>query len=272
MTWTLIEPFAGSAAFTFHMLAAPSPLVPYQGNKWKLRHMLAPIAMDLGFQRWPSRVVLNDLGPWAVTLDVLTHHDRRQLMIRHVGRMAAEDPREVFDRLQGAQVPESPVLYAAEHLVLERIAFSGKAVGEIDARWRSPGFNATSAYGTEATSRFRAINPQIPALLKRLKQWRIVPADIQVKRQDARELHQDIDVRGPTLVYLDPHYEGTTGYPHGTAGTMEGSLAEAHAWAAKGAHVILSERKGTVHLPAMGNDGSPFRIRRTEGLTILGPK
>src|SRR5690606_2116007 len=131
----------GSAAFTLHLLGARRAILPYQGSKWRFRKELEAIAEELGFVGPPDRVVLTDPGPWGRVMGVLLRRSARQHLIEELERLAAMDASAVFERLQGAPVPEADSAFAAEFLFLQRLSFSGKAVGTRRGCWASPGFN-----------------------------------------------------------------------------------------------------------------------------------
>ena len=271
--WTLVEPCAGSAALSLHLLGARRSLLPYQGSKWRFRHSLAARAAELGFAGRPARVVLTDPGPWGDTLGVVLAAAARQALIEVLGAWCEEDARTVYERIHGRPVAEAPVQAAAEHLFLQRLAFSGKAVGVRGGRWASPGFNTSSAYGLPSTDRFGAVKPMMPSLVRVLAGYGAqldARVAVQVRRESARA------PAGPcarTLVYLDPPYAGSTAYPNGQMGQGE-VQALAEAWRSAGAAVIVSEQRGVPlaswareRLYRGRNDTSPFRGKQEEWVT-----
>lgn len=219
-------------------------------------------------------MVLNDAGPWGTTWSALMGPDRHRTIAELVS-LARKDPRTVHETLAYACTPDVPWLYAAQHLFLQRTTFSGKAVGDAGGIWRSPGFSKTTGYGTPSTERFGAVKPQVPGLVRRLRAfpWWALHGD--TRRGDAGEL--DIP-SGRVLVYLDPPYEQTTGYP-GVA-MPRGSVVElALSWAATGATVVVSEGGPVPELarsgwytrcmrPPRGHDRSPFKAKGGEWVTV----
>jgi|GEM_PF-4895797 len=276
MSYTLIEPCAGSAAFTLHLLGARSAVLPYQGSKWRFRHCLQDRAERLGFVGRPGRVVLTDPSPWGRTLTVILDRRQLQALVDRLHEVVRDDPSEVFRRLQGAGTPHEDVAYAAEFLFLQRLAFSGKAVGTRNGRWVSPGFNKTSAYGVAATDRFGEVQPMIPSLIRVLEGYvsQLVAADVEVRNERAALPH---GMGESTLVYLDPPYVGSTCYPDGQMPRQQ-VIELAQAWRHAGAAVMVSEQHG-LDLPGWSrsqvysgrNDTSPFRGKQEEWVTFAPP-
>lgn len=273
MPYTLVEPCAGSAAFTLHLLGATRALLPYQGSKWRFRHSLQAQAEALGFHGVPSKVLLTDPGPWGRALRVVLDPSLRRELLEQLRELAAEEPREVYARLHGAAASREVVAFTAEFLFLQRLAFSGKAVGCQGGRWASPGFNPSSAYGIPATDRFGEVKPMVPSLIATLGSYRLRPVEVEV-RQEAAAPPREPQAR--TLVYLDPPYLGSTSYPDG-AMSREQVVELASAWREQGAAVMVSEQHG-VPLPswrreqlyAGRKDTSPFRGKQPEWLTYAG--
>lgn len=273
MSYTLVEPCSGSAAFTLHLLGATRSILPYQGSKWRFRRGLQERAEALGFRGCPARVVLTDPGPWGRTLGVILEPTSRAALIARLQALADEDARTVFERLQGATTATDDVGFASEFLFLQRLSFSGKAVGTREGCWVSPGFNTSSAYGLAATDRFGKVNPMVPSLIKVLESYhsRLAPvtADVQCIPAAAPTA-----LDGPTLVYLDPPYIGSTAYPDGQM-DRDAVVALAEAWAGLGAAVMISEQHGLPllfwqreRLSRGRDDTSPFRGKQQEWLTF----
>jgi hypothetical protein len=272
MSYTLVETCCASSAFTLYLLGARKSLMPYQGSKWKLRRPLAQQAERLGFSGPPSHVVLTDPGPWGGAIGVVLDREKRAQLIDRLRWLETFDPFRVYASFHGAPVPEDDeVTFATQFLFLQRLAFSGKAVGIKNERWSSPGFNKTNAYGTPETDRFGAVQPMIPSLIRTLESYAgLVEVDVTSSRASARPLTH---VTGPTLVYIDPPYDKATGYPNGTMGRAE-VVSLAQACQEVGAAVMISEQCGLdipgwnrVELtPEKGHDSS-FRGKQAEWLT-----
>lgn len=271
--YTLVESCAGSAALTFFLLGARRALVPYQGNKWRVRKELARCVQRLGFEGPPARVLLTDPGPWGRVLDAVLHLESREEVIEMLQYYAREDPRAIYDGLHGSPPSEEDTYFSAEFLFLQRLAFSGKAVGVRDGKWASPGFNRTSAYGKAATEKFSKINPMVPSMIATLESYNndLVPCEVEVRQEcaGARPLH----VSGPTVEYLDPPYRGLTGYPNGSMTRQEvQDLAVRRR--NEGAAVIVSEQediglgweRSCIH--GGRRDSSPFRGQQEEWVSL----
>lgn len=267
MSYCLTEPCCGSAALTLHMLGAKRPLMPYQGSKWSLREPLAQIMAEHGFTGAPANVRPNDAGPWGMVMPLLMYPWARQLVIQMLADMADMDPLERFNCYQGATVPVDQIRFAAEFLWLQRLAFSGKAVGIAHGRWVSPGFNRTSAYGVPATPRFGAVKPMIPSLVATLRSYDFSP------RAEISAL--------PRVVYLDPPYQGTTPYPNGHMSREDVVFQAQRFKATPGVELVMvSEATPVGALVEQGWrtrcirgprawDGSPFKGKQEEWVTYL---
>ena len=275
---TLVEPCAGSAALTMHLLGARRAILPYQGGKWRYRHALADLLASFGLGR-PQRVVLADPSPWGIALEILLDPRSRQDLILLLRGIAKREPSEVFVSLQNAPIPEDPLLYTAQFLFLQRLSHSGKAVGVKNGKWSSPGFNRSSAYGLEGTERFGAVRPMVPCLVRVLEGYDselVQDIDLQVLQRDCF-YRPDF---GPNVtVYIDPPYQGTTPYPHGTL-TRQDVVTLALRWSGGAeTNVVVSEatpipelvERGwqTLRLRAGRTDTSPFKGKQEEWVTYL---
>lgn len=273
----LVEPCAGSAALTLFLMGAKRQVVPYQGSKWKLRRDivgLLPPTEPL------ESIWLNDPGPWGPTWFMLYHH--KDWVISVLQKYEEEDPKTVYDRLQGQTTPStgSPA-FAAQFLFLQRLSHSGKAVGLRGPRgggylqWNSPGFNKTSAYGTPATfhpdgsHKFGEVKPMIPSLIRVLEKadWKW-PDKVRFTWMCASEM----DIEEDSTVYFDPPYAGTTGYPGFHLGRQQvKDLSQK--WLEQGAtsiHISEAEPLGPMAVclsDVRKDDGSPFKSKGAEWLT-----
>jgi len=277
----LVELCCGSAALTMHLMGSKRQVVPYHGSKWKVRRELESFLSSSGFTDLQT-IMLNDIGPWGRTWRALVSSQMRSDVSGRLSAMHRDyDARELYDRLQGQRVPSDVVQYAAEHLFLQRISVSGKAVGTSDGRWKSPGFNKTSAYGCPPTDRFGAIKPMIPSLIGVLDSmddldW---PNEISVHQAQAYEV--DVLPRRieSSVIYIDPPYQSTTCYPNGNI-DRSSLIALAKWWFEAGAAVIVSESEPlqplvdegwrAVCLRGTSSDNKPFQSKSAEWITSSG--
>ena len=276
----LIEPCAGSAALTMHMLGARRALMPYQGHKWRVRRQLAYLVEDMVGSGPPTDIVLTDPAPWGTAMGVILDRGKRREVVEILCEYEDQDPRDVYDDLHNVQVPISDVVFTAEFLFLQRLAFSCKAVGSVGGMWKSPGFNKSSAYGTAATEKFKVIYPMIPSLIRTLLSYDdALREDVVVTSQRARA--QDTipkKLKRRTVVYIDPEYKDTTPYPDGVM-TRQDVVDLALAYKDLGASVIISEGEMIMELMELGwkcqklrvgrNDTSNFRGQHPEWVTFL---
>lgn len=274
--YTLVEPCCGSAALTLHLLGATKPLMPYQGTKWRHRFALEDLLRELGFEGPPAKVELSDVSAWPIALDSVLHPSLRAELIQQLRNMTCQDPKSLFDKLQGVPAPDpqrNRRRLATEFLFLQRLAFSGKAVGMKGGVWKSPGFNGSSAYGLEATERFGKVKPMLPSLIRVLESYELKDVEVEAWVHHA-DPSDSASINGPTVVYIDPAYQGTTGYPDGAISRTE-VLNLAWSWWEAGAGVIVSEAE-PLELPGWKSkrlyegrdDTSPFRGKQEEWVTF----
>ena len=229
----------------------------------------------------PKTLFLGDVGPWGEVWRVLGNARLRAEVIKQLEMYATRDPREVYDTLQGAPfLFSSAVLFTADFLFLQRLAFSGKAVGaSLEAKncWKSAGFNGTSAYGTAKTGRFGQVLPQLPSLIRRLKDldyltWpRVIGGSSRLMGPSSAPLN------APVVLYIDPPYDKGTGYPDGSLPRAE-VVELAKAWEATGVTVLVSEAEPIQELVDLGweaiflrgatADSKPFQSKKEEWLTV----
>ncbi len=246
--WKLVELCAGSAALTYHLLGARGyQITPYQGSKWPVRHLIAEHLAAAGFVGPPATVELVDPSFWGVAHRCILDPRRRARVIAHLRDLDTRDPRDVYDSLHKHEIDPRPEVATAEFLFLQRLAFSGKSVGTKGGRWKSQGFNKSSAYGTAGTDKFHEVKPLVASLVRTLGKLELTPAEHVVRRDVARP---PVGFQFRTVAYIDGPYQGTTPYPDGHMSRAE--LVElAEAWRAAGAYVVISEG-GPVEMPSRG--------------------
>ncbi len=279
--WRYVEPCCGSAAIALALWGARRPLLPYQGSKWRYRRALQDQFLQAGFEGVPGLIELYDVGPWGIVAPTVLNRSARAGVVDQLTLMARLDPRSVYDQLHHHPVPRDSVTYSAQFLFLQRLAYSGKAVGDAGDRWSSPGFNTSSAYGLPGTERFGQVNPMIPSLIRVLQGYDAVSNSeptVVGARCVASVPSERLD--RSTLVYLDPPYQGSTAYPAGDL-DRTGVVAIAEGWHGRGARVVISEagpipalveRGWTAQrLDAGRSDTSPFRGKQEEWITLSPP-
>lgn len=253
MRWALVEGFCGSCALTGYLLGAPDKLVPYQGGKWDLAPDLDALTRQLGFWGQPDEVLLADVNPWGEAVAMVLSN-RAELLARlepyvrfgeHSGGLGAQ---VIFRGLDRQKVPEDRVELCAQLLYLQRMSFGGRAIGLEDGRWSTAGFNKTAGFGRAESDTFGGVRPQGQNLLRTLGQW---PQFSQVSFVCGESPSPRRFPGRRVLVYLDPPYEGTTGYP-GAESSRAVVVALALAWASTGASVIVSEGEAIGELVEAG--------------------
>ncbi len=255
----LIEGCCGSAALTMYLFGIKTPLVTYQGSKWRYRKELAKYINFI-----PDAVELYDVGPWSEVIFALIKDQEK--VLKFLINFSKNDPYQIYQNLHGQQIAQEPFKFAAEFLFLQRLAFSGKAVGSKNNIWNSPGFNKTSAYGVKATDKFGEIKPQLNSLIKNLESndYSKIPL-IKVGKQ--------IPDPKKAFLYLDPPYQSSTKYPDGDLSRDE-LLKLASNWDSCGAKVMVSEAEpinlnwNTSLISGIQNNKASFRSKKEEWLTM----
>jgi site-specific DNA-adenine methylase len=270
-----IEPCAGSAAMSLYLCGASRAIVPYQGSKWRYRQSIAQaLGVDVGLL---DGLVLTDVSPWAETLDVVFSWELGRLSWV-VNDLCKVDPRDLFNLFTSRERNPDPVCAAAEFLFLQRLAFSGKAVGLKNGKYASPGFNPASAYGKLATPCFGAINPMIPSLASVLQSYtRLLkkPKFVTAFTGTANPGLLSAKDAARSVVYIDPPYVSTTKYPDGDL-TRQQVIELALSWQETGAKVAVSEAepipelKGwiQVQISSKSNGTSPFKKKNNEFIMV----
>lgn len=215
-----------------------------------------------------------DAGPWHLVHRAL--HERPRVVLDGVRTLHGRDPQEVYDELNGARTPGTMEEYAAEFLFLQRLAFSGKAVREVDWTWKPPGFNKAGAYGVPATDKFGEVKPLVGALVRALEK---LPPQPRPRGTIKTSPVLPNSALPGSLVYIDPPYKGTTGYGHTLS--RDAVVGYAVQYAADKAGVVISEQEPIEELVALGwqtrqiagdrEHGSSFRSNKPEWLTYTFP-
>jgi len=267
----LYEPCAGSAALTLYLMGASEQLLPYQGNKWRLAPRIAQILAMRGCVDL-SAVHLADPGPWGTVWTLIgkgvAERQRLTVMIRELVQL---DPRETYDRIVQEPCPEDPAELAARFLFLQRLSPAGRAVGWTDPprRWKTAGFNKSSAYGTRATQDFGGVRPMLPYLVECLERldglrW---PGSFSAASDSfeypARPPKAWIPER--TVVFIDPPYLGTTGYLGDAVLSRDAVVRNARTWCKWGALVLISEAEPIAPLMDAGWEAHQLKAAEKTG-------
>lgn len=261
--WHLVELCCGSSALTMYLLGAKRSLVSYQGNKWKHRRWLVGLFEGLGFHGPPSDVLLVDPGPWGRTMEAVLDPAIRAEVVTILDGMIARDPREVWDSLHFAPVPEGLPQFAAEHLFIQRLSFIGKHLAIRERTWRPSGFDAANAYGfPRSASGFGPVPPTGPVLRARLSEMALVEARCQVVNGDARGIEPFA-----AAVYIDPPYSGSEGYATGLprADVVDMALR----WHSAGATVVVSEAEPIAELIDVGWQARKLPDAKMRGVNVI---
>lgn len=230
-----VELCCGSAATSLCLWAAEPPF-PYQGSKARYA---GAILHKIGITAPPDRVILVDSGMWADAWRALSVPADRAVVVDLVAELVCGvDPRDLWERLRTAPVPDDPHMRVAVWTILQRLSFSGKPVFELPGGgWRNQGFQETAAHGRPASETFDEVQPLLLSLPSKLAGLPWIP--IEAHRLDVRRFLPPGDVRG-WVVYFDPPYAETTGYGPDDL-TRDEVCATADVWASRGAHVVVSE-------------------------------
>jgi site-specific DNA-adenine methylase len=234
MSYKFIEGFCGSSAISIYLCGQKS-LLPYQGSKWKFRKQISALINENGFIGKPQEIHLYDIGPWDIVLKTLISSKKE--VIQLLNDFNKKDPRELYTLLNKSKIPDDHISLTAEFLFLQRLSFSGKAVGTTHGFWDSPGFNKTSAYGLKATSKFGEIKPMIVSLIKRINENNFNSIPLTTIGKFLPYPKENVL---NTVVYLDPPYQGSTKYPDGDV-SRNNLIDLGLAWYKAGALVLISE-------------------------------
>lgn len=235
---TLVELCAGSAAVSLALRGADPPLA-YQGGKRAYAHrILAALGLQPGLR---CEVVLAEPGPWGEAWDLWRTEAGRAATCERLRAWAGEAPRALWERLRSEQVPGDLAERVAVWAVLQSWNFRGRPIHAPDGRWaRTGGFDRKSGEGFANYWRSGDAKPypNRPRTLEKLAaSLRALPdlSHVTVLRCRAEEVEP---IPG-AICYLDPDYQGTTGYGH--TFPRPAVLQVAERWRAAGAVVAVSE-------------------------------
>jgi hypothetical protein len=262
-----VELCAGSAAVSLRWLSSRAkPPLSYQGGK---RGYADAILRAMGQSPGAGRgheIVLCEPGPWGEAWEHWRTAEGRADTAERLEAWAAEDPRTLWERLRRAPVPADVAERVATWAVLQFWSFGNKVVEPAGAGWNEHGFNKAAAYRREHHEARRAAGlkvytgDQMRLDVQLLRAIRALPdlSRVRVHRGPAQSL---VPIPG-AICYLDPDYQGTTGYAH--TFPRAGVLATAQRWREAGCLVVVSEAE-PLPLPGWHHHklGGPVGFGRT---------
>lgn len=146
MTYRLLERNCGSAPIATSLFGlADFPHLYASPLRRRARASILDALYDSGFGGRPSEVVLTDEGPWGRTWKALLDPRSREAVL---SALSAAKAVEVYERLRTETVARRDEVFAFEFLLLQRLAFAGRAVREEAGFWR-----AERLYGDEVEAR-----------------------------------------------------------------------------------------------------------------------
>ena len=225
---TFIELCAGTAALSVRL----------QGGRYA-----RPPVSRMGAKTGYSKAILSIMGlragqgaqryVWAEPDDgcrLLLHAYAEPALARDAARQLEqwvdEDPRALWDRLKA-----EPVTSAAQWLVLQARTF-GQMPTSITSSYMKPAANSTQAGGSRCGPTAITLKPRLKALAEH-------PALICSSASGVPLPDVLSTLSGRCVVYIDPPYQGTTGYAHDL--TRDEVIALAQLWSDAGAAVYISE-------------------------------
>lgn len=277
---TLVELCAGSAAVSLRWLSpSGKPPIGYQGGKRAYADaILDAMGLAPGGGAREGRVVLVEAGPWGEAWALWRTAAGRRDTCERLRAWEREDPRALWERLCRAPVPSEVERRVATWAAVQFHGWGRKPVIAEDGNWRHHGFNESDAYRVERANERRAAgehydigrNRRLPELIAALEALDL--SRVEVHHADARTVEP---IPG-AHVYIDPDYEGTTGYGHTLPRPEVLALAKRHR--AAGCVVAVSEAKPLPldgwhyhRLPPPVGRGRTWSEQQAEWLTLSRP-
>ncbi len=239
-----VELCAGSAAVSLRWLSSRAkPPLSYQGGK---RGYADAILRAMGQAPGAGRgheVVLCEPGPWGEAWELWRTAEGRADTCARLEAWSAEDPRTLWELLRKAPVPVDASERVATWAVLQWWSFANKPIAIDGERWDEQGFNAAQAYAdtyhaefVARTGRERWASSKLT--LQRLQGFLRAIPDISCVRVHHGTAQTLAPIPG-AICYLDPDYQGTSGYGH--TFPRDEVLATAQRWHDAGCLVVVSE-------------------------------
>lgn len=274
---TLVELCAGSAAVSLRWLSPTGkPPIPYQGGKRAYADaILDAMGLHSGGGAGGGRVVLVEAGPWGEAWRVWSDPRGRREVLSWLRAWEDLEPRKLWQDAVDGGPPQGSTVRVAYWAMLQFWSFARKPVFVRDGEWVAHGFNEAEAYAADYARDYvapdgrtwRRNNRRLPELIAALEALDL--SRVEVHHADARTVEP---IPG-AFVYVDPDYQGTTGYGYTLPRPDVLNLAER--WRAAGAVVAVSEAEplpleGWHHhrLPSPEGRGRTFSEQQAEWLTL----
>lgn len=186
-------------------------MVKYQGSKKRYVGAIQRTLMSLGNDYWHlpfwecccgsgevSHYVgkftnMVDMGPWGHFWRAVHLHSSDLIAVAN--RIGPDEYEDWVRTAAEIPIPKDPAEFAVTFLALQREAFNGKPIQMGGGVWRTPGFGRKFSHSQWMGGVRRARNLRI--------------ASVHTDNLNHFRIDQ------PANIYLDPDYEGTTGYGRG---------------------------------------------------------
>jgi len=188
----------------------------------------------------PTRICMVDQGPWGLFWESVGTGQFDMQRFREVAALLPDDPKAiktVIERLHRETPAPSDVPYV--FLLLQAAAIGGTAVSIENGRWKRGSGYRDFWLPTETSSRRSHVNPMMPMpetiitrvaeIVERMKGVGAACGDAALTRVGARA------ARGyDAFAYIDPQYEGTTGYPYSIDAVATAKAIGCPCWVSEG--------------------------------------
>ena len=184
----------------------------------------------------PDDVTMIDQGPWGWVWEDIGKGAFPVDLLRLLVADVPKDPAQHNDWLRSwSAFPANRRSAPALFLLLQAGAFGGKAIWLNEGAWQNTSFRKhwLPKPGTSRKSPVNVFMPQPAALLDRVLAVCDLALGVSARRDDART-----EQARKATVYVDPPYEGTTGYGYDI--NVENLSSR---WRARGARVYVSEAR-----------------------------
>lgn len=276
---TFVELCAGSAAISLRWLRAKArPPLGYQGGKQGYADaILDALGMNPG-GGVGNDIILCEPGPWGDAWEHWRTAEGRADTCARLEAWAGEDPRTLWESLHKTPVPVEMGERVTTWTVLQFWGFGHKPVKCAGSEWKAHGFIGLPAYRAEQRERGAALGFDVSAWATKSLRLTDVATSIRCLPDLSRvRVHrgsaQTLEPIPGAVVYIDPPYQGTTGYGH--AFPRAEVLDTAERWWAEGCVVAVSEACPlpldgwrTMRLPKRKGAGRTWSKQQEEWLTV----